>query len=1058
MRKWLAEVRPPDGEATRFLLEDVVEVGRDCDGVGVEDGKVSRRHLALTPRAGGVVVSDLDSTNGTFVNGARITEPTTVTPDDVVRLGDTEVRVTLTQPAAPSAAGAAAGDGLTEMRADGVVVRYRVGSAGERVARDVATAARDARKRLAGLGSEPWGIEPTIWLADPFPDPDSGELLTAGTVVDTDRDEIWMVVLPGTQPEPPERPLALLFGAALPAGEDLAPWLEAYGLHLAGAPDPDPWLRTRPLPPVASAHGELAEGMLLSFVRFLLAREGEDRFRTLLAMSRPGRLDDAAQRVYGTGLGKLESAWRQQLSRPAGDASLRDFVRLAFAQMRPHRRRQLEVYLHSALGLGFTLVFPFVFRALVDDALPRGDVDRILTLLGVLAAALVVSLLAGVRRAYLSAYVSASVVQDLRSRLFDHLQTLSPGWFDRYEQGDVQSRFFADVDEVEAGLSKVATDGVFQVLTLLVAGVVLLVLSPLLGGIVLVAAPAVALVYRRMSAGSLERSTAVQGRRGALLSVTSENYSAQPVVKAFGLERREGERFRRAAGRLFDAQVRMHVFGGLFTLSVRGIVTLLRLVVLALGVWLILRGQLTLGGLVAFMSIMGEVLAPVTELAGVGQQVQASTGALLRVNEVLDSEPDVADPPDAEPLPPLSEELRLQDVSVSYRPGEPVLKNVSCRIPAGARVAFVGPSGAGKSTVLGLLLRLRDPDEGVVRVDGRDLRSVTLASWREQVAVVFQDTFLFDTSLRENIRLGRPSATDDEVEEAARAAEADGFITEMPGGFDALPGEGGRRLSGGQRQRIAIARSLLRDPRLLLLDEATSALDPRTERLIGTTLERVAEGRTTVAVTHRLTTAMNSDRIFVLVGGELVEEGIHDELLARGGTYAGMWADQTGGRPPAREPFDTGRALSRVPLFADLGTEQLARVAARLHAEELTPGERLSEDAGKLVMIRRGRARVRVDGAALPSHGAGLELQPGDYFGLAAVLGDAQQTVLEALDLVELLVLDREVLAGLAAELPPVEAALRGQGRRTAGPAGGMRLSRSTLGPSVAVRSKGGAA
>jgi ABC-type multidrug transport system fused ATPase/permease subunit len=295
--------------------------------------------------------------------------------------------------------------------------------------------------------------------------------------------------------------------------------------------------------------------------------------------------------------------------------------------------------------------------------------------------------------------------------------------------------------------------------------------------------------------------------------------------------------------------------------------------------------------------------------------MQESTGALVRIRDVLDTEPDVADPPGGTTLGLLAREVRLVAVSYAHSPDRRTLDGIDIVIPAGSRVAVVGPTGAGKSSILGLLLRSYDPDQGAVLVDGHDLRSVSLASLRGQVGVVFQDTFLFDATIRDNIALGKPGATDAEVEAAARAAELHDFVTTLPRGYDSRVGERGARLSGGQRQRVAIARALVRDPRLLLLDEATSALDPATERLIAATLERAGVGRTTVAVTHRLPSIAAYDLIVVVEDGRVVEQGTHDALVAAGGLYAHLWHEQVAGHvaaPDAPAPAPAGgRRLSQ---------------------------------------------------------------------------------------------------------------------------------------------------
>ncbi|HEV7523320.1 MAG TPA: ABC transporter transmembrane domain-containing protein [Acidimicrobiia bacterium] len=1059
------EIREPGRAPRQQIVDDTLELGRECDGVVLDDPKVSRRHVQLRATDAGLVVSDLGSSNGTFVDGARIANATAAGAGATIRVGATEIvvvgPVTPEAPVAPVAPVApertlapAVRPALDELVASDVgvaILRYRARTSGEAAAGAVAASARRARKRLAGFGSEPWGVKPQICLVDPFPDPDRpGEVMTSGTIVDTERGEIWMVVTPEAPPEPTERALAIFFGAALPAAADLGVLLEGYGLFVAGTPDPDRQLRELTLPPLGSADadadGEVASAMALSFVRYLVERGGIDGFQRLLAESAPHRVDTTAQDLYGEAMASLEESWRQKLRAGPADVEIGQFIRLNLRYLRPHIRREAEMFVYMLFGLAFTMVFPFAVRRLFDHAIPSGKFSNVLTILIVLGVAFVVSLLADLRRAYLAAYVSGSVVRQLRTEMFDRLQELHAGWFNERQEGDIMSRLFSDVYLLEQGLSQTMREGFFQILSLVVASVVLLTLNPLLGLVVLAGAPVIAMVYRAMAKGAQKRSIAVQEQTGSLYNVASENYGAQSVVRAFALEAREKARFGRASQRLFDAERRMQLFGGLFGLSVNMVVTLLRLIVLGLGSWLILHGHLTLGGLVAFMGLMGEVLSPVTSLTSLGQQIQSATGALVRINEVLNAEPEIADGPDATIAPALQHEIRLDHVGFAYTPERPTLDDVSAVVAAGSRVAFVGPTGAGKSSVLQLLMRTYDPAAGAITFDGIDLRSVTVASWRGQLGVVFQDTFLFDTTIRENIEMARPGATAAEVEAAARAAELHEFITELPRGYDTLVGERGGRLSGGQRQRLAIARALLRDPLILLLDEATSALDPRTERLIANTLDRVGAGRTTIAVTHRLTSITDYDRIFVVVAGQLVEQGTHEELVRAGGTYSQLWSEQVGGHAATEAPFDAPAALARLPIFAGLDPAGLEAVAGRLRADEIAAGARVAESSGRLLVLRRGRARLLVpglDGQLAPA----AELGPGDAFGLSALLGRQSGAFLEAIETVSALVLDDEAIAGIAATHPTVGAALDGSRVPSVAPAGGRRLSRMTIAP-----------
>jgi ABC-type multidrug transport system fused ATPase/permease subunit len=929
---------------------------------------------------------------------------------------------------------------------DAAVVRYRPGTAGERAANAVARDARRARKRLAGLGSEPWGVVPTICLVDPFPDPaDPTATVSNGTVVDASRNEIWMAVTAESPPEPLERPMALLFGASLPSGDSVGPLLEGYGLMVAESPEVDDQLRELDLPPLGRAEGELGAAMALSFVRYLVERGGREAFLRMLASAQAGRLDAAAQQEYGAGMAALEEGWRQKLAAGAPDMKTGQFLRLTVRYLRPHKRREIEMFVYMIFGLAFTVVYPFAFKNLLDHAIPSGEFSQVLSILVLLLVAFVITSLAQLRGAYLSAVVSGSVVRQLRQEMFSKMQHLSQGWYNRHQQGDVLSRVFSDVSMLEQGLSQTLRNGLVQILTLIVSATVLLILDVWLALIVLAGAPVIAVIYKAMAKGAQKRSIAVQEETGSVLNVASENYGAQSVVKAFGLQLREIGRFRQSSDRLFDRQVKLQLFGGLFSLSVQMVVTGLQVFILGLGAWLILHGHLTIGGLVAFMSLMGQTLAPVTVLTGIGQQIQASTGALVRINEVLDADPEVDEAPDATTLAPLAKTIELRDVGFSYTAERVTLDHIDVKITAGQRVAFVGPTGAGKSSVLQLLMRFYDPDQGAVLFDGVDLRQATVESLRAQLGVVFQETFLFNATIRENIALGNPGASDAEIEAAARAAELHDFVMGLPRGYETLVGERGGRLSGGQRQRLSIARALLRDPRVLLLDEATSALDPRTERMISDTLERVGAGRTTIAVTHRLTSITTYDQICVIVAGQLVEHGTHEQLLATGGVYSQLWAEQTSGVAPTEVPFDPTASLARTPLFAELDPTALAGVAGRLKAVDLPVGANL-EEGGRLVIVRTGSASVLAPdftGELAPV----TDLGPGDVFGLAAVLGDPKGYVLHANDAVSLLALDDEAIRALAGLHPTVAAALEARGAREAGPVGGTRLSRLTIAP-----------
>ncbi len=499
--------------------------------------------------------------------------------------------------------------------------------------------------------------------------------------------------------------------------------------------------------------------------------------------------------------------------------------------------------------------------------------------------------------------------------------------------------------------------------------------------------------------------------------------------------------------------MRLSMYGGLFGVAVNGIVTLLRLIVLGLGAWLVTHGRFTIGGLVAFLGVMGEVLSPVTGLTTLGQTIQASMGSLVRIDEILEAPVEPAGE-DLPALAPIQRELTLAGVSLSYSAERRALDGIDVQIPAGSRVAFVGPSGSGKSSILRVLMRLYTPDEGTIRVDGVDVSTRSLASLRAQMGVVFQDSFLFNATVRENIAIGKDGATEAEILAAAKAAEVDSFVAALPRGYDSMVGEGGRNLSGGQRQRVAIARALVANPAILLLDEATSALDPRTERQISATLERAGSGRTVVAITHRLTSVTDYDRIVMVVGGRIAETGTHEELLRLGGSYASQWAEQTGEAIPERPPFDAKAALGRVALFRQLAPDALDDVVSLLKERVVPPGDLIAEGGDQLLLLAEGRAEILVQtlsGEEVVVRSIG----PGEIFGLNSLLGASSGSILRAVETIRILALEGEVIASLTQRHATIASARSGRSTMHA-PSGGRRLPTITSATSASMATSTG--
>jgi ATP-binding cassette subfamily B protein len=405
--------------------------------------------------------------------------------------------------------------------------------------------------------------------------------------------------------------------------------------------------------------------------------------------------------------------------------------------------------------------------------------------------------------------------------------------------------------------------------------------------------PLIALLLGRLTAATSTASYTFKHAEAHMVNTVQEQVRSQAVVKVFGFQHILADQMQRQLVSLADVSTRAFFLKGLVATSSLLSVLFIQLLVAGVGAWLAASGYLSVGALVAFLGLLSVVGRNAYELSKrVLPDVVAASGGVQRMEELLNEVPALSNAPGAMALPRPAQSIRFDNVSFGYNGQAAALKGVTLNIPVGQYVAFVGPSGSGKSTLLNLLIRFYDSSAGQVTIDGYDIRQVTQESLREHMGVVFQDTFLFDTTIRENLRFARPDASDEEIEEAARAAEMHTAITSLPYGYDTMAGAAGGELSGGQRQRLAIARALLRDPAILLLDEPTSALDAATEAAISTTLERLAHGRTVMMATHRLASVVNADRIFVLDAGRLIESGSHTELLAQQGLYYQLWQKQ----------------------------------------------------------------------------------------------------------------------------------------------------------------------
>ena len=564
------------------------------------------------------------------------------------------------------------------------------------------------------------------------------------------------------------------------------------------------------------------------------------------------------------------------------------------ASLWPHRRRVLVVVTAVVLGSALNLLLPWFAKQTVDYAIPQGDLGMLwLYCAGMLAGPLAAGGLQLIQK-YGAERVAQRVMVDLRVRLYAHLHAMPFAFFTDQKPGKAVSHVLNDVQGVGGVVGSTLPDILENIVTLCFTAAFLLALDWRLGLVAIATLPLSFIPVHSIGRRRKELKRQTQAQVGELTAMLMEmlSVSGALLVRVFGAERREVERFEARANEIADLSLRQSLVGRWSRLLLGSIEALGPALLFGVGGVLVIQGHIGLGTVVAFVTLLKRLYGPATKLATVHMDLLTSYAYYERVFELLDRQPAIQHATDRVVFDSVRGRIELRDVSFSYDGQTSAVANVDLTIEPGQTVALVGPSGSGKSTIASLVLSLYDPTSGSVLVDGKDLHYADIDSLRNAIGVVTQDTFLVHGTILENLQYGRPGASRADIEAAARRAQIHDVIAALPSGYETIVGERGYRFSAGERQRIAIARAILKNPRILILDEATSALDAASERKVQEALRSLRRGRTTLVIAHRLTTIRDADQIVVLDGGRIVERATHDELLLRAGVYSGLWRTQ----------------------------------------------------------------------------------------------------------------------------------------------------------------------
>jgi ATP-binding cassette subfamily B protein len=672
-----------------------------------------------------------------------------------------------------------------------------------------------------------------------------------------------------------------------------------------------------------------------------------------------------------------------------------DLLKWVLKYVRPYWLLGVLLLVGLVLNQAFESFLPYSFKFILDDAIVPKDYKFLFLLLAGLGVGAVFFSIVSFFLDVLYARVGNNILKDLRAAVFNRIQSLDMKFHSGMSKGEIISRCSSDIDAIESVIITTIPQGIVSFFGLLFSAIMLFSLEWRMATVAFIGIVINILSVKLLEKRATRTSLAKKEKLAELTTVLEENLHAQTVIRGFNLKEFTIKGYFNHLQQFYKVSMRSDVTSYIMERMPNVGMLFVTVLIIAIGAVMAIKEMITIGTLVSFQALLAGVSASVYGITWVLPYLIDSTTSAMRIEQLISAKPAVDDCIDAQELEKVSEKIDFCNVNFGYTEDQKNLHEFNISVKQGWSVAFVGPSGSGKSTVLNLVQRMYDPDSGDITIDSANLRKITQHSLHKHMSVVFQENFLFNVSIRDNIRMGKLDATDEEIIEAAKLADSHEFIMNMPDGYDTIAGDRGGRFSGGQRQRIAIARAIIRNPSILILDEATSALDPATESSISKTIEKLAHGRIILSVTHRLAPITKCDCIYVLDKGKLVESGRHDTLLHLKGLYSQLWEKQSG-FSINEEGFAsiTSERLRKFPLFNALDDSLLKRLSKLMTSEKFSESReivRQGDEGDKFYIIVRGKAEIR----HCDSNGKEdiiSVLSDGDHFGEIALLKNVPRT------------------------------------------------------------------